>query len=66
SKFGKVEATHRGLAAVFEAAIAANKPVLTSVSDKHRDAWWDFAPGAVSLAADKSAIQNWWHSLGTG
>lgn len=65
SKFGKVEAAHRGLATVFEAAIAADKPVLTSVSGKHRDAWRIFAPEAISLAADESALRGWWRALGT-
>jgi nucleoside-triphosphatase THEP1 len=63
SKFGKVEAAHRGLATVLEAAIAAGKPVLTSVSEKHRDAWREFAPEAVPLAADASAIIEWWHAV---
>lgn len=63
SKFGKVEAAHGGLATVFEAAVAAGKPVLTSVSDKHRDAWREFAPEAIPLAADASAIREWWQAI---
>jgi nucleoside-triphosphatase THEP1 len=62
SKFGKVEATGRGLSAVFEAAIASEKPVLTAVSQKHRDAWQAFAPGATVLAPDEAAIEAWWRS----
>ncbi|MEP9372505.1 DUF2478 domain-containing protein [Mesorhizobium sp. KR1-2] len=62
SKFGKLEAQQRGLAMAFEAAIAAGKPVLTTVSDKHREAWHDFAPDAVFLPANELAIQSWWHA----
>lgn len=46
----------------FEAAMAAGKPVLTTVSDKHRDAWHGFAPDAVFLPANELAIQSWWHA----
>jgi nucleoside-triphosphatase THEP1 len=59
SKFGKLEAMRQGLAGAFEAAIAAGKPVLTTVSEKHRDAWRAFAPDTVWLAADKAAIDAW-------
>ena len=59
SKFGKLEATGEGLIVAFEAAMGAGKPVLTSVSEKHRAAWEEFAPGAVFLAADARAIQAW-------
>ncbi len=62
SKFGKLEAQHGGLAAAFDAAFAAGKPVLTTVSGKHRDAWREFAPSAVTMAADKQAIQDWWQT----
>lgn len=60
SKFGKLEATQQGLFPAFEAAIAAGRPVLTSVSVKHRNAWHAFAPDAVYLDADKSALMDWW------
>jgi nucleoside-triphosphatase THEP1 len=63
SKFGKLEAAHQGLAAAFDAAIAAGKPVLTSVSDKHRDAWQAVAPDAIRLPADAAAIQAWWRGV---
>ena len=66
SKFGKVEATRRGLSPVFAAAIAAGKPVLTAVSQKHREAWEAFAPGATTLAADEAALRAWWHSVTRG
>ena len=59
SKFGKLEAARRGLADAFEAALAAGKPVLTTVSGKHRDAWRAFAPDAAVLEADEAAIQAW-------
>ncbi|MEO9191315.1 MAG: DUF2478 domain-containing protein [Acetobacteraceae bacterium] len=63
SKFGKLEAARGGLAAAFEAAIAAGKPVLTTVSEKHRDAWGALAPDAIRLPADEAAIQAWWRAL---
>jgi nucleoside-triphosphatase THEP1 len=65
SKFGKLEAMRQGLAAAFEAAIAARKPVLTTVSDRHRDAWQAFAPDATLLPADEAAIQDWWCAVRT-
>src|SRR5690606_22877820 len=39
SKFGKLEAAGEGLAETFRAAVAARKPILTTVSSLHRDAW---------------------------
>lgn len=65
SKFGKLEAMGKGLAPAFQTAFAAGKPVLTTVSDKHRDAWRAFAPRATFLSADDAAIWSWWHSLRT-
>ncbi len=61
SKFGKLEAMHQGLADAFTAAMAAGKPILTSISDKHRDAWRAFVPDATLLAADEAALEAWWH-----
>lgn len=64
SKFGKLETMGRGLAVVFDTAIAAGKPILTSVAGKHRDAWRSFAPSATSLTLDEAAIEAWlMHSL---
>jgi nucleoside-triphosphatase THEP1 len=60
SKFGKLEAMREGLARAFEVAIAAGKPVLTTVSEKHRCAWKSFAPEAICLVADEAALQAWW------
>lgn len=65
SKFGKLEAMRRGLFAAFEAAIAAEKPLLTTVSGRHRDAWQDFAPDAILLHAGEAGIQDWWHTVRT-
>lgn len=59
SKFGKLEAIGRGLTGAFEAAIAAGKPLLTSVSAKHLDAWRAFAPHATSLSLDETVIKAW-------
>lgn len=65
SKFGKLEAAGGGLAPVFAAAIAAGKPVLTSVSDLHRDACFRFAPQARPLPAEAAAIRDWWAGIAT-
>jgi Protein of unknown function (DUF2478) len=61
SKFGKLEAGSGGLIDAFRAAIAAGKPVLTSISDKHLDAWRAFAPMAKTLPANSAALQDWWN-----
>lgn len=63
SKFGKLEAGRAGLASAFEAAIAAGKPVLTTVSDKHREAWRAFAPDAIYLDADGASLDRWRRSF---
>ncbi len=65
SKFGKLEAMGEGLAPAFKAAFAAGKPVLTTVSAKHRDAWRAFAPETTFLSADDVTIMMWWQSLRT-
>jgi nucleoside-triphosphatase THEP1 len=66
SKFGKLEAMGSGLADAFHAAIAAGKPILTSVSDKHRDTWRVMMPDATSLPADHAALRRWWQAARTG
>lgn len=63
SKFGKLEAMHQGLASVFDAALAAGKPVLTTVSEKQRDAWRAYAPDAAALPPEAGALQAWWQGL---
>jgi hypothetical protein len=60
NKFGKLEAMGEGLTPAFSAAIAAGKPVLTTVSGKHVNAWHELAPNTVILAADQTALQRWW------
>jgi hypothetical protein len=65
SKFGKLEAMGQGLFAAFEAARAAGRPVLTTVSPKHYEAWCKFAPDAMALPADVNALRDWWRSQNT-
>lgn len=65
SKFGKLEAQGGGLAPAFLAAMAAGKPILTSVSDLHWAAFHRFAPEAVRLRADAPAIRSWWMEAAT-
>jgi hypothetical protein len=66
SKFGKLEAMQGGLYPAFRAAIAAGKPVVTSVSAKHQEAWRLFAPAAASVDAKEEALADWWRSLKRG
>jgi hypothetical protein len=62
SKFGKLEASGRGLLNAFNAAIDANIPVLTSVSPACEQTWAKFAGSSfVVLAADLGQIDEWWH-----
>lgn len=63
SKFGKLEAERCGLARAFDAAITAGKPILTTVSDRHRDAWRGFATDAVYLSPDAAALEQWWEAI---
>jgi len=60
NKFGKLEAMGEGLLPAFSVAIAAGKPVLTTVSGKHVNAWHKLVPNTVILAADKATLQKWW------
>ncbi|MCO5145069.1 MAG: DUF2478 domain-containing protein [Aquamicrobium sp.] len=59
SKFGKTEAARRGLWMAFREAVAAGKPLLTTVSAKHRDAWTAFVGEAVWLEPDSVSIERW-------
>lgn len=60
SKFGKLEAQGGGLLPAFVAAMAARKPILTTVSDRHAAAFHQFVPDAARIQADGSAIRSWW------
>jgi hypothetical protein len=63
NKFGKLEGMGQGLAPAFELAIDTRKPVLTTVSNRHYDAWRDFAPDTSFVPADKAALQYWWRAI---
>jgi hypothetical protein len=65
SKFGKLEAAGGGLAPAFVAAIAAGKPLLTTISDLHRTACYGLAPDALRLPADAAAMRDWWAEIAT-
>jgi len=62
SKFGKTEAAGSGLRTAFAAAIAAGKPLLTTVSPKHEAAWRAFAPDAAALDPDRQSLDRWWRA----
>jgi hypothetical protein len=66
SKFGKLEGMGGGLRPAFEAAAAAGKPILTTVSEKHRDAWAEFTGGTTMIPDNLAAIRNWWAGLKAG
>lgn len=59
SKFGKTEAMRQGLWAAFRKTVAAGKPLLTTVSAKHREAWAAFAAESVWLEPDNGSIERW-------
>lgn len=63
SKFGKLEAGQGGLIGAFKTAIAARKPILTTVSEKHRAAWNALAPEATVLPPSVAAMETWWTSV---
>jgi hypothetical protein len=60
SKFGKLEAAGGGLMPAFATAVAARKPILTTVSPLQHAAWRAFAPGAAALPATTRALADWW------
>lgn len=63
SKFGKLEAAGSGLFRAFAAAIATDKPVLTSVSARHRASFGEHAPEAAYLNGGDDAVADWLRSL---
>lgn len=62
SKFGKTEALRQGLWEAFSSAISAGKPLLTTVSPKHVEAWTAFAPEAGWLEPHSCSIEQWWQA----
>ncbi len=66
SKFGKMEASGGGLAGAFYAAIAADRPIVTSVSSSLTEAWNGFAnPLTMFVRPDYDAIETWRLALTT-
>lgn len=66
SKFGKLEALGGGLRPAFEAAAAAGKPILTTVSEKHLTEWAEFTGGTAMIPNNLAAIRRWWTNLKAG
>jgi hypothetical protein len=62
SKFGKLEAMRGGLWPAFSAAVATGKPLLTSVSSKHVEAFMAFAPEAAWIKGKREAVEEWWRA----
>jgi hypothetical protein len=64
SKFGKLEAAGSGLRDAFAAAVAAEVPVLTSVSPPLETEFQALASSGYSvLPANAAAITAWWNAL---
>lgn len=60
SKFGKLEASGSGLVGAFHAAVAADRPIVTSVSHSLTEAWSGFAnPLTMFVKPDFDAIETW-------
>ena len=60
SKFGKMEASCGGLAGAFHAAIATDRPIVTSVSPSLTETWGRFAnPLTMFGKPDFDAIERW-------
>ncbi len=66
SKFGRQEAEGRGLTHAFHAAVAADLPILTSVSPTVAAAWATFAGDLAGIApVELSAVEAWGCALRT-
>jgi nucleoside-triphosphatase THEP1 len=63
SKIGKLEADRQGLWRAFQAAISQGKPLLTTVSPKHLNAWMTLAPEASRLYGETAEIVAWFCKL---
>lgn len=60
NRFGRAESLGRGLRACFEAAIAADVPVLTAVRPPYDQAWQNFHGGfGLSLPCDEDQVAGW-------
>jgi len=59
SKFGKLEAMQKGLFPAFESAMMSGKPLITTVSKRHQDAWQALAPNFTIINADEGALTEW-------
>jgi nucleoside-triphosphatase THEP1 len=66
NKFGKLEAAHQGLWRALEAAVAAGKPSLLALSEKHAEVFRAFAPDAIWMAPDHAALDRWWDTVREG
>jgi hypothetical protein len=67
SKFGKLEAAGQGLTEAFTAALAADLPLLTSVSPAFEAAWRGFAaPHFEILPAEADSVETWWRAIHGG
>ena len=64
SKFGRQEAEGRGFTDAFHAAVAAELPVLTSVSPSVRGEWLAFVGDMARMAPPQlEAVEAWWASI---
>jgi len=64
NKFSGLEAKGEGMRAEFLDALASGLPVLTGLSERHRDAFEEMAQGAGDyLAATPEALSAWWERV---
>jgi hypothetical protein len=65
SKFGKLEAARGGLCDAFRAAILADLPIVTAVSECLTEDWSRFAgPLSDDVAPTMEALDGWWRAHG--
>jgi len=59
NRFGQLEADGGGFRAELLELMAAGVPLLTSVSQRHLEAWQRFTGGAAALAPERDAVDAW-------
>jgi hypothetical protein len=65
NRFGRAESLGRGLRGCFEAAVAADIPVLTAVREPYDEAWRAFHGGlGLDLPCEAEAVSAWALELG--
>ena len=67
NRFGKLEASGRGLIRLIKRAVDADIPVITAVPAHRFAAWVKYSDGmSVRLPCRRAAIDEWWESVAGG